>query len=155
MYALAIIREQVMANRRSILGFILAVAVGPLSLLVHAQAGRSSEVLGRADRPRSLYLLAETLLKAGRAKDAIEAIGRLDEISGGDFRTELGMGVLLGRFRSYPAAIQYLRAAVKSDPASEEAKYNLAEVYFESGDYQAALQPLLEISSEGQKRKCA
>ena len=110
-----------------------------------------AEVKQHPDRPRSLYLLAEALLKAGRTKDAIETIGRLDEISGGDFRTELGMGVLLGRFRSYPAAIQYLQAAVKSDPASEEAKYNLAEVYLESGDYQAALQRLLEISSEAQK----
>ncbi|HVH69661.1 MAG TPA: tetratricopeptide repeat protein [Candidatus Dormibacteraeota bacterium] len=110
-----------------------------------------SEVKQHPDRPRTLYLLAEALLRAGRTKDANEAIERLDEISGGDFRTELGIGILLARFRSYPAAIQHLQAAVKGDAASEEAKYNLAEVYFESGDYQAALQPLLEISSEAQK----
>lgn len=103
------------------------------------------------DRPRSLYLLSEALLKAGRTKDATEVIDHLGEVSGGDFRTELGIGVLLGRFRLYQVAIQHLQAAVQADPASGEAKYDLAEVDFESGNYQAALQLLLEISSEAQK----
>jgi tetratricopeptide (TPR) repeat protein len=99
------------------------------------------------ERPRSLYLLAEALLRAGREKDAKQVLQRLEEISGGDFRTELGIGVLLGRFRSYPAAIQYLQAALKADPASDDAKYNLGELYFQSGNYAAALPPLLGISS--------
>jgi tetratricopeptide (TPR) repeat protein len=109
------------------------------------------EVKQHPDRPRSLYLFAEALLRAGREKDATEVLQRLEEVSGGDFRTELGIGVLLGRFRSYSAAVQYLEAALKGDPASEEAKYNLGEVYFQSGNYEAALQQLLEISSPEQR----
>jgi len=109
------------------------------------------EVKQHPDRPRSLYLLAEALLKARRERDAMEVLQRLEEVSGGDFRTELGIGVLLGRFRSNSAAVQYLQAALKVDPASEEAKYNLGEVYFQSGNYEAALQPLLEISSPEQR----
>jgi tetratricopeptide (TPR) repeat protein len=109
------------------------------------------EVNQHPDRPRSLYLLAEALLKVGREKDATEVLQRLEEVSGGDFRTELGIGVLLGRFRSYSAAAQYLQAALKVDPASEEAKYNLGEVYFQSANYLAALQQLLEISSPEQR----
>ena len=110
-----------------------------------------AEVRQHPDRPRSLYLLAEALLKLGRTQDALEVIKRLDEVSGGDFRTELTTGVLLGRFRVYPAAIQYFQAATKVNPASDDAKYNLAAVYFQSGDYANALQPLLQISPAGQK----
>lgn len=109
------------------------------------------EVKQHPDRPRSLYLLAEALLKSGREIDATQVLQRLEEVSGRDFRTELGIGVLLGRFRSYTAATQYLQAALKVDPASEEAKYNLGDVYFQSGNYEAALQSLLEISSPEQR----
>lgn len=110
-----------------------------------------AEVRQHPDRPRSLYLLAEAFLKLSRTQDAIEVIKRLDEVSGGDFRTELSTGVLLGRFRMYPAAIQYFQAALKANPASDDAKYNLATVYFQSGNYENALPPLLQISPDGQK----
>lgn len=109
------------------------------------------EVKQHPDRPRSLYLLAEAFLKAGREKDAMQVLQRLEKVSGGDLRTELGIGVLLGRFRSNSTAAQYLQAALKVDPASQEAKYNLGEVYFQSGNYEAALQTLLEVASPEQR----
>src|SRR5437588_3091852 len=102
------------------------------------------EVKQHPERPRSLYLLAEALLKAGREKGAMQVLQRLEEVSGGD-RTELGIGILLGRFRSYPAAIQYLQAVLKTDPASDDARYNLGKVYFQSGNYQAAVSQLRGI----------
>ena len=114
-------------------------------------SGRFRTLQRHPDRPRSLYLLAESLLKVGRTNEAIEVLQRLDGLSGGDFRTELSCGVLLGRFHLYPDAIRYLQAAVKINPASDDAKYNLGEAFYRSGNYADALQLLLEVSPEGQK----
>lgn len=110
-----------------------------------------AEVQQHPDRPRSLYLLAEGYLKLDRTDDAMKVIQRLDDLSEGDFRTKLSIGVLLGQFHLYPEAIRYFQAAMKIDPASDEAKYNLADAYFQSGDYENALQSLLTVSSGGQK----
>jgi predicted Zn-dependent protease len=111
----------------------------------------AAEVQQHPDRPRSLYLLAEDLLKLGRTEEAMQALQRLDALSGGDFRTELNSGVLLGRFRLYPDAIRYLQTALKINPASDEAKYNLGEALFRSSEYHEATQALLQISPDGQK----
>ena len=98
-----------------------------------------AEVQQHPDRPRSLYLLAESLLRVGRTSDAIEALQRLDALSGADFRTELNSGVLLGRFHLYADAVHYLQTALKINPGSDEAKYNLGEALFRSGSYEDAL----------------
>lgn len=110
-----------------------------------------AEVHQHPDRPRSLYLLAEALFKSGRTDDAMQTIKRLEDLSGGDFRTQVDIGVLLARCHLYPAAIQYLQAALKINPRSDDVNYNLAETYFESGDYENSLQSLLQVSPEGQK----
>ncbi len=110
-----------------------------------------AEVKQHPDRPRSLYLLAESLLKLGRTNDAMQVLQRLDAVSGGDFRTKLNTGVLLGRFHLYPDAIRYFEAALKISSSSDDAKYNLAEAYFQSGNYEDALKSLLEVSPDGQK----
>jgi tetratricopeptide (TPR) repeat protein len=110
-----------------------------------------AEVSQHPDRPRSLDLLAESLLKLGRANDAMQILQRLDAVSGGDFRTKLDSGVLLGRFHLYPDAIRYFEAALKTNPSSDDAKYNLAEAYFQIGNYEDALKSLLEVSPDGQK----
>ena len=110
-----------------------------------------AEVQQHPDRPRSLHLLAEAYLKLNRTNDAIEVIKRLDDVSGGDFRTNLSVGVLLGQSRLYPEAIHYFQAAIEANPGSDEAKYNLADAYFQSGEYANALQSLLSVSSDGQK----
>lgn len=110
-----------------------------------------AEVQQHPDRPRSLYLLAESLLKVGRTHEALQVLQRLDTVSGGDFRTELNSGVLLGRFHLYPDAIRYLQAALKINPASDEAKYNLGEALFRSEEYEDARQSLLQVSPNAQK----
>jgi tetratricopeptide (TPR) repeat protein len=110
-----------------------------------------AEVQQHPDRPRSLYLLAESFLKLGRKKDALETLQRLDKISGGDFRTNLNAGVLLGRFHRYDDAIRYFQAALKINLSSDDAKYNLAEAHFQSGNYEEALKSLLDVSADGQK----
>lgn len=110
-----------------------------------------AEVKQHPDRPRSLYLLAESLLKLGRIDDAMQSLQRLDTVSGGDFRTELNVGVLLGRFHLYDDAIRRFGAALKVNPSSDEAKYNLAEAQFQNGNYDEALNALLHVSADGQK----
>ena len=110
-----------------------------------------AEVQQHPDRPRSLYLLAESLLKRGQTNEAMQVLQRLDALSGKDFRTELNTGILLGRFHLYADAIRYLQAALKANPSSDDAKYNLAEAYFQSGNYEDALKSLLDVSPAGQK----
>ena len=110
-----------------------------------------AEVQQHPDRPRSLYLMAESLLKLGHTNEAMQVLQRLDAVSGGDFRTELNTGVLLGRFHLYAEAIRYFQAALKMNPSSDDAKYNLAEAYFQGGNYEDALQLLLQVSPDGQR----
>jgi tetratricopeptide (TPR) repeat protein len=110
-----------------------------------------AEVKQHPDRPRSLHLLAEAHLKLGHASQAMEVLQRLDALSGGDFRTELNTGVMLGRFHLYTEAIRYFQAALKINPSSDDAKYNLAEAQFQSGNYADALQVLQQVSSDDQK----
>lgn len=109
------------------------------------------EVQRHPDRPRSLYLLAEALLTAGRTDEAMTVIKHLDEVSEGDFRTVLNIGVLLGRFHLYPEAIRYFEAAAKADPSSDQAKYDLANARFQNRDYAGSLQALQSMSADGQK----
>jgi tetratricopeptide (TPR) repeat protein len=110
-----------------------------------------AEVQQHPDRPRSLYALAESLLKLGRTNDAMQILRRLDTVSAGDFRTELNEGVLLGRFHLFADSIRYFQASLKLNPSSDEAQYNLAEAQFENGNYDEALNSLLHVSAGGQK----
>jgi tetratricopeptide (TPR) repeat protein len=109
------------------------------------------EVKQHPDRPRSLYQLAEAYFKANRTDDAKRALAELDRVSGGDFRTVLGEGVLLARFRLYPEAIQYFELALAANPSSDEAHYNLSYAQFQTGDYSSALQSLQKSPLAAQK----
>jgi tetratricopeptide (TPR) repeat protein len=111
-----------------------------------------AEVQQHPDRPRSLYLLAEALLTEGRTSDALQVLQRLDALSGGDYRTELNTGILLGRFHQNEHAMRYFQAALKANPTSDDARYDLAETYIQAGNDGAALEQLLQISSDGQKQ---
>ena len=110
-----------------------------------------AEAKRHPDSPRSLYQLAEAYLKVNRVDDAKRTILQLDQISGGDFRTLLGEGVLLARFRLYPEAIQHFEAAIAANPSSDEAYYNLAYARFQTNEYAKALESLKQVSPESQK----
>jgi tetratricopeptide (TPR) repeat protein len=101
--------------------------------------------------PRTFYLLAEVYLKLGRVDDAKAAIAQLDQLSQGDFRTMVGVGVLLARYRLYPEAIARFQKALESNPDSDDAWYDLADAYFRKRDYSQALTAAQHVSPQGQK----
>ena len=109
-------------------------------------AGVLDAVQRHPDDPRNLYLLAEAYLQAGQTDEALKVVRRLDELSGADLRTELGIGVLLARFRLYPEAIEHFQAALAADANSDEARYDLADAYFNAHDYANALRVMEQIS---------
>jgi tetratricopeptide (TPR) repeat protein len=104
------------------------------------------------DRPKYLYLLAQTYLKLGETVPARETLTRLRQLSGGDVRTLVGEGVLLARYKLYQDSIQYFQLAVAADPGSDDAKYDLANACFETHDYADALAWLQKITPLGKKR---
>jgi tetratricopeptide (TPR) repeat protein len=110
-----------------------------------------TQLLQAAERnptqPNTLYLLAETYLKLGQRADAAKWVAQLDDLSHGDVRTAIGLGVLLARFRVYPDALQHFQIALRGDPNSEDARYNLANTYFQMGDYTHALAAIEQLSS--------
>ena len=110
-----------------------------------------AEVQQHPDRPRGFYLLAEALLEDGRTADALQALQHLDALSGGDYRTELNNGILLGRFHQNDGAIRYFQAALRANPTSDDARYDLAETYSQAGNYEDSLKQILQVSAGAQK----
>jgi tetratricopeptide (TPR) repeat protein len=109
------------------------------------------EVKEHSDRPQILYSLAEAYLKLGRVEDAQQVVAQLDQLSQGDFRTTVGVGVLLARYHQYPAAIAHFQQALQSNPDSDDAWYDLADAYFRKHDYADALAAAEHVSPPGQK----
>jgi len=109
------------------------------------------EAKTRSGRPQTLYFLAEAYLKLGRVEDAKNVIAQLDQVSQGDFRTLVGVGVLLARYHLYEDAVAHFQAAVQSNPDSDDAWYDLADACFRKRDYSAALAAAQRVSAQGQK----
>ena len=109
------------------------------------------EVKIHSGQPQNYYLLAEAYLKVGRVEEARQAIAQLDQLSQGDFRTTVGVGVLLARYHRYAEAIARFEQALQSNPNSDEVWYNLADADFRKRDYAAALTAAQHVSPEGQK----
>jgi tetratricopeptide (TPR) repeat protein len=109
------------------------------------------EVKLHPDQPRNLYLLAQAYLQRGHVDEARQAVDRLDHLSQGDFRTALGVGVLLARYHLYSEAISHFETALKANPNSDDASYDLADAYLGKRDYQNALTALQHVSLQGQK----
>ena len=101
--------------------------------------------------PRTLYLLIETYLKLGNVEEVRRRVSQLDDASGKDVRTELGVGTLLARYGLFSDAVQHFQAAEEADPTSNDAKYNLANAYFQLQDYGRALDAILPSAPEGQQ----
>lgn len=97
--------------------------------------------------PQDLYMLAETQMKLGHREEALAALGRLEQASGHDLRTELGIGVLLAKYRLYRDAKPYFERALAADPTSDEARYDLAAAYFHLRDYDRAFEVLQQVSA--------
>ena len=111
----------------------------------------TDEIRKHPDQPEDLYLLAESYLRLGKLDDAKAAITQLDQISGGDFRTQVGIGVLLARFHLYDEAIAHFQTALDANPDSDDAKFDLADAYFRKGRYAEALQVSALVSAAGQQ----
>jgi len=109
------------------------------------------EVKAHPDEPQNLYLLAEAYLKVGRVEEAKQAIAQLDQLSQADFRTTVGVAVLLARYHLYAEAIARFQAALQSNPNSDDAWYDLADACFRERDYSAALAAAQHVSPQGQK----
>ena len=109
------------------------------------------EVKAHPDEPQNLYLLAEAYLKVGRIEEAKQAIAQLDQVSQRDFRTLVGVGVLLARYHVYAEAIARFQQALQSNPNSDDVWYNLADTYFRKRDYASALDAAQRVSPQGQK----
>jgi tetratricopeptide (TPR) repeat protein len=100
---------------------------------------------------QDLYLLAETYLKMGNATKAREVVANLDQLTADDYRTQTGLGVLLARYRLYDDAIQHFQSALRSNPESDDIKFNLANAYFHLGRYQDAFSAAQAVSTTGQQ----
>ena len=111
----------------------------------------TAQIQKHPDQPRDLYLLAEATLKLGKLDDARKVIARLDEISAADFRTQTGVGVLLARFRLFDDAIQHFQTALRANPDSDDAKFDLADAYFRKGLFAEALEATGKVSAAGQQ----
>ena len=84
-------------------------------------------------------------------EDARKAIAQLDQLSATDYRTQTGVGVLLGRYRLYNDAIQHFQNALRANPDSDDVKFDLADAYFRNGRYPQALEIAQQISANGQQ----
>jgi len=111
----------------------------------------TDELEKHPDQPQNLYLLAEANLKLGRLPEARQALTQLDRLSGGDFRTQTGMGVLLARYRLYDDAIQHFQTALRANPDSDDVKFDLTDAYFRKGLYSQALDSASQVSKKGQQ----
>jgi tetratricopeptide (TPR) repeat protein len=111
----------------------------------------TEQIQKHPDQPQDLYLLAESYLKLGQTEGARRAIAQLDQLSGSDYRTQTGIGVLLARYRQYDEAIQHFQSASRANPDSDDVKFDLADAYFRKGLYPQALETAQKVSVAGQQ----
>ena len=102
-------------------------------------------------QPQDLYLLAQAYLKLGQRDPALQAITQLDQISSDDYRTQTGIGVLLAQYHLYDVAISHFQNALKTNPDSDEIKFDLADAFFRKGNFPEALKTAQTISASGQQ----
>jgi tetratricopeptide (TPR) repeat protein len=99
--------------------------------------------------PENLYMLADTQMKLGHLEEGMCALGRLEQASGQDPRTELEIGVLLARYHWYGDAAPHFKRALAANPNSDDARYDLADADFHLRDYRGAFEALQQVSATG------
>jgi tetratricopeptide (TPR) repeat protein len=105
-----------------------------------------AEVKRHPSNPQDLYMLAGTQMKLGLRDEAMATLNQLEQVSGQDLRTELGIGVFLARYRLYRDAMPHFERALAADPTSDEARYDLANTYFHVRNYTRAFEVLQQVS---------
>ncbi len=108
------------------------------------------EVELHSERPESYYMLAEAYLKAGQADEARQTLDQLEKLSQVDFRTTVGVGVLLARYKLYQDAVEHFKQALQSNPSSDDAWYDLADAYFRMRNFNDAASAAQHVSPGGQ-----
>ena len=111
----------------------------------------ANQIKTHPGRPQDLYSLAEAYLKLGKVEDARGAVAQLDQVSAEDFRMQAGIGVLLARYRLYDDAIRHFQSAAKTNPDSDDIKFDLADALFRKGQFAQAIDVAQTVSAEGQK----
>jgi len=109
------------------------------------------QIKAHPGQPLDLYLLAETYLKLGKIEDAKKTFAELDAISADDYRTQAGVGVLLARYHLYDDAARHFQSALRTNPDSDDLKFDLADAYFRRRLYSEALDATQKISAAGQQ----
>ncbi len=109
------------------------------------------QVKKHPDQPEILYLLAQAYLRSGSLDEARSTIQQLNQLKADDYRTLAGNGVLFARYHLYDDAIAQFQAALRVNPDSDDAKFDLANVLFRKGLYSQALDAAMGASDQEQK----
>jgi tetratricopeptide (TPR) repeat protein len=100
------------------------------------------------DQPEILYMLAQAYLQAGSLDEARNTVAQLDHARADDARTLVGAGALFARYHLYDDAIPQFQAALQADPASDDAKVDLATALFRKAQYAQALDAAQQVSAQ-------
>ena len=109
------------------------------------------QVKKHPDQPEILYLLAQAYLRSGDVDEARNTIQQLDQLKADDCRTLAGAGVLFARYHLYDDAIAQFQSALRANPDSDDAKFDLANGLFRKGLYSRALDAAMSASDQEQK----
>jgi tetratricopeptide (TPR) repeat protein len=109
------------------------------------------QVKKHPDQPEALYMLAQAYLQSGNVDEARSTVAQLDQLKSDDYRTLAGAGVLFARDHLYDDAIQQFKAALKVNPDSDDAKFDLANALFRKGLYSQALDAAQQVSEQERK----
>lgn len=111
----------------------------------------TAQIKKRPGQPQDLYLLAQAYLRLDKPQEALQTVNQLDQLSSGDYRMQTGVGVLLARHHLYDQAILHFQNALRTNPGSDEIKFDLADAYFRKAMYADALRAFQDISPAGRR----
>ncbi len=110
---------------RTRLGWVYGFAVSA-RLPRQAEAAFDDVLRRRPDHPQALYGRAMLLVEGGREPEALEAFGRLLEVTPGSVEARRYRAILLARCRKYAAASQDVNVCLDQEPKSAAVQYAAA-----------------------------